>query len=97
LERIFEAWRCYLAVSEITWITGSRPEEIEEYWNNEYPEIDNYYKPIEDRFDDFLTQHNNSENARKLVENEKKEIRIYKKYKEYFSYGFYIAKKLADN
>jgi cyclopropane fatty-acyl-phospholipid synthase-like methyltransferase len=116
----------YLAVSEITWITGSRPEEIEKYWNNEYPEIDtasnkieilekngfspvgyfilpqsswidNYYKPIEDRFDDFLTKHNNSQNARKLVENEKEEIRIYKKYKEYFSYGFYIAKKLADN
>lgn len=116
----------YLSVSELTWITGSRPEEIEEYWNNEYPEIDtasnkikileqngfspvgyfilpqsswidNYYKPIEDRFDDFLNQYNNSETARKLVENEKKEIQIYKKYKDYFSYGFYIAKKIADN
>ena len=30
----------YLAVSEITWITDSRPSEIEEHWNNEYPEID---------------------------------------------------------
>ena len=30
----------YLAVSEITWTTNSRPKEIEEYWNNEYPEID---------------------------------------------------------
>lgn len=30
----------YIAVSEITWITDSRPVEIEEYWNNEYPEID---------------------------------------------------------
>lgn len=30
----------YLAVSEITWITNSRPDEIEEHWNNEYPEID---------------------------------------------------------
>jgi len=30
----------YLAVSEITWITNSRPKEIEEFWNEEYPEID---------------------------------------------------------
>jgi len=30
----------YLAVSEITWTTNSRPKEIEEYWNKEYPEID---------------------------------------------------------
>ncbi len=30
----------YLGVSEITWTTNSRPKEIEEYWNEEYPEID---------------------------------------------------------
>ena len=29
-----------MGVSEITWITNTRPKEIEEYWNNEYPEID---------------------------------------------------------
>lgn len=30
----------YLAVSEISWITNSRPKELEDYWNMEYPEID---------------------------------------------------------
>ncbi len=30
----------FLAVSEITWTTNSRPKEIEEFWNKEYPEID---------------------------------------------------------
>jgi ubiquinone/menaquinone biosynthesis C-methylase UbiE len=30
----------FLAVSEITWTTNSRPQEIEEFWNREYPEID---------------------------------------------------------
>ncbi len=30
----------YLAVSEIIWTTESRPEEIEEFWTSEYPEID---------------------------------------------------------
>lgn len=28
-----------LVASEITWITGTRPSELEAYWNNEYPEI----------------------------------------------------------
>jgi cyclopropane fatty-acyl-phospholipid synthase-like methyltransferase len=113
----------YLAVSEITWTTASRPAEIEEYWNNEYPEIDtasnkikvleengfspvgyfylpesswidNYYHPMEERFEDFLIKHNYSEAAEGLVENQKDEIKIYKEYKDYFSYGFYIAQKL---
>jgi len=115
----------YIAVSEITWITNSRPKEIEEYWNNECPEIDiasnkikileengfspvgyfilpqyswieNYYKPMEDRFDDFLKKHDNSEIAKNIVDNEREEIRKYKKYRDYFSYGFYIAKKLLN-
>lgn len=30
----------YLAVSEIIWTTENRPEEIEEFWTSEYPEID---------------------------------------------------------
>ncbi|PLX96519.1 MAG: SAM-dependent methyltransferase [Desulfuromonas sp.] len=29
-----------LVVSEITWITAERPQEIESYWQGEYPEID---------------------------------------------------------
>jgi len=113
----------YLGVSEVTWTTHSRPKEIEEYWNEEYLEIDtasnkirilekngyspvgyfilsqnswidNYYKPIEKRFSPFLEKHNNSEMARNIVEEHKEEIRIYKKYKDYYSYGFYIAKKI---
>lgn len=29
-----------LVVSEITWITGSRPQELQDHWDSEYPEID---------------------------------------------------------
>ena len=29
----------YLAVSEITWLTEERPEEVERYWVSEYPQI----------------------------------------------------------
>jgi len=113
----------YLGVSEITWTTNSRPKELEEYWNEEYTEIDtasnkirtleengyspvgyfilsqnswieNYYKPQEKRFSAFLEKHNNSEMARKIVEEAKEEIKKYQKYKGYYSYGFYVAKKI---
>lgn len=112
----------YLAVSEMTWISNERPEEIETFWNTEYPEIDtasnkikileehgftltgyfvlpadswlrNYYEPLESNFDSFLMRNNYSELALKIVGENKKEIELYKKFKNYFSYGFYIARK----
>jgi ubiquinone/menaquinone biosynthesis C-methylase UbiE len=30
----------YVAVSEASWLTDSRPTEIDRYWNDAYPEID---------------------------------------------------------
>ena len=112
----------YLAVSEITWLTNSRPKEIEDFWTLEYPEIDkasnkirvlenngyslvgyfylrqnswieNYYKPMEARFENFLERNNNSDLAKKVVEENRAEIELYRKYKDYYSYGFYIARK----
>jgi ubiquinone/menaquinone biosynthesis C-methylase UbiE len=112
----------YIAVSEITWLTNERPEEIENHWNQEYPEIDtasakikileengfsltgyfvlppeswlnNYYKPMEERFEKFLEKHNYSDVAKSIVDAEQDEIYKYNKYKEYYSYGFYIARK----
>jgi ubiquinone/menaquinone biosynthesis C-methylase UbiE len=56
--------------------------------------LDNYYDPMKSRFDSFLERHSHSESARGLVELEKAEIEMYKKYKNYISYGFYIAKKV---
>jgi SAM-dependent methyltransferase len=112
----------YLAVSEITWITQSRPKEIEEFWDAEYPEVDTasnkikqlenngytlvgyfylsqdswietYYKPLQERFEHFLKRNNNSELARKVVEAHQAEIDWYLKFKDYYSYGFYLARK----
>ena len=112
----------YLAVSEITWITQSRPKEIEEFWKAEYPGIDTasnkikqlenngysivgyfylgldswieaYYKPMQARFETFLVRNDNSELARKVVEDHQAEIDLYQKFKDYYSYGFYIARK----
>jgi SAM-dependent methyltransferase len=112
-----------LVVSEITWITASRPPELQKHWQCEYPEIDvasakiavletsgysplgyfvlpehcwleNYYRPMQDRFEDFLDRNGNSEEARAIVAAENQEIELYEKYKTHYSYGVYIAQKL---
>ena len=112
----------YLAVSEITWVTQTRPKKIEEFWKLEYPEVDTasnkikqvenngyslvgyfclsqdswietYYKPMQARFETFLKRNDNSELARKVVEDNQAEIDLYQKFKDYYSYGFYIARK----
>ena len=36
-----------MVVSEITWLTADRPSELQEYWQNEYPEIDTASSKIE--------------------------------------------------
>lgn len=129
-EKGVKDWNRYLKVggllvaSEITWITESRPLEIQTYWDREYPEIDvasakmavlekhgyspigyfvlpencwldNYYRPMQNRFKDFLNSNQNSEEARAIVDAEQQEIELYEKYKAHYSYGMYIARKVA--
>lgn len=112
----------YLAVSEITWLTHARPQEIEDFWIQNYPEIDiasnkikileengyslvgyfylsqeswleNYYRPLEIHFPIFLERHHNSPIAEKVVQEHQEELKLYQKFKDYYSYGFYVARK----
>jgi ubiquinone/menaquinone biosynthesis C-methylase UbiE len=57
--------------------------------------LENYYRPLQDSFPDFLAKHNDGEGATSIVEAEEKEIALYNKYKSYFSYGVYIAQKFG--
>lgn len=113
-----------LAVSEATWLTAERPDEIHQWWTSQYdgiataaeqiqilesngyaleayfvePEhcwMENYYQPLQQSFDDFLAKHNHGELAKEIIEGHVEEIAMYQKYKQYYSYGFYIAKKLG--
>lgn len=130
-EQGIRSWRRFLkpsgilAVSELTWLTGDRPQELTDHWMAEYSEVatastkiakleangympigyfplptecwlENYYRPMQERFDAFLAQHDNSELAVSIVEAERAEIDLYERYSDYYSYGYYIAKKLAD-
>ena len=127
-ERGVREWNRYLktggrlVVSEITWTTQSRPSEIEEYWDEGYPEIapasakiaalerngysplgyfvlsedcwlENYYRPLLERHQDFLRRNGDSEEARAIVEGERREIELYEKFKAYYGYGVYVATK----
>ena len=126
------AWRRFLkpggviAVSEITWLTQCRPEEIQFHWDGEYPEIDlasakmdvlerqgysplgyltlpescwldNYYRPIQDRLSGFLTRNDHSDEAQAIASAEQEEIALYQKYKAFYSYGFYLAKRVDQD
>jgi hypothetical protein len=57
--------------------------------------LDNYYRPLERRFDAFLERHGHSDQAIALVEADKQEIALCEKYGDFYSYGFYIATKWA--
>jgi len=111
-----------IAISDICWLTETRPEELEEFWLRECPEIDtveaklkvltsqgytplghyilpqecwidNYYLPLKNSYTGFLERQNHSQNARDLVDQDMEEYEMYLKNKDYYSYGFYIAKK----
>lgn len=126
-----KAWRRFLkpggilAVSELTWLTRTRPAELDRHWMAEYPEvgtaaekinvlenngysmrgyfplpkhcwIDNYYRPMQSRFDSFLSKQGNSEAANAIVAAENVEIDLYERNSEFISYGFYIAQRTDD-
>ncbi len=112
-----------LALSEITWTTDTRPEELEQFWEREYPEIetvsgklkvlksqgfetlahfilpedcwiDNYYLSLQESYKPFLERQKQSQEAIDLIASDQSEFEMYKKYSQYYSYGFYIARKL---
>ena len=56
--------------------------------------LDNYYNPLLDSHKDFMEKFGDNEVARVIVERDIQEADFYKKYKDYYSYGFYIAQKL---
>jgi ubiquinone/menaquinone biosynthesis C-methylase UbiE len=125
-----KAWKRYLkpggvlVASEITWLTDSRPAELQAHWDAEYPEIDtaaakirileqsgyapigyfvlpeycwleNYFRPLQERFPVVLARYGDSREAREMVAAEEREIALYEQYKTYFSYGVYIARRVV--
>ena len=55
--------------------------------------LDNYYYPLQGLFDVFLERHGRSDRAKAIVEEQRVEISMYQKYRDYYGYGVYVAKK----
>lgn len=55
--------------------------------------LEGYYLPVEALVPLFLAKHSDDPNAKKITDDMLEEAAFYKKYKDYYSYGFYIAKK----
>ncbi|MEO1017255.1 MAG: class I SAM-dependent methyltransferase [Pseudomonadota bacterium] len=58
--------------------------------------LDNYYRPMQARFADFLSRNGHSEPAQALVDGEEKEIALYERFSAFFSYGYFVARRTAD-
>ncbi|WP_446830784.1 methyltransferase domain-containing protein [Candidatus Foliamicus sp.] len=58
--------------------------------------LENYYCPMQGRFAAFLKRHGQSDRAKAIVEMERREIALYQKYRDYYGYGVYLAKRRAD-
>jgi len=56
--------------------------------------LENYYHPMRSSFDAFLARNHQSAQAKEIVACEKAEIALYEKYRDYYSYGVYIAKRI---
>jgi hypothetical protein len=48
---------------------------------------------MEAGFAAFLARHDYSEAAQAIVEEHRQEIQLFREYQDYYSYGFYIARK----
>ena len=57
--------------------------------------LENYYRPMQSSFAEFLARHSYSEKAQTIIEAENKEIALYEKYRAHYSYGVYVARKLG--
>ncbi|KAA6184397.1 methyltransferase domain-containing protein [Thiohalocapsa marina] len=53
--------------------------------------LENYYRPMQDRFDAFLARHGHGDQATAIVAAEQHEIRLYERYQDHYGYGVYVA------
>jgi SAM-dependent methyltransferase len=128
-ERGFKEWRKflkkggYIAVTENTWFTEERPAEIENFWQQAYPEIDkisnkvakmqkagylpiaayvlpetiwtDYYFVLQPTMQEaFLKKYAGNKTVEDYIASERYEQELYRKYKAYYGYVFYIGKRI---
>lgn len=128
-ERGLTEWRAYLkadghvAVTECSWLTAERPDEIRNFWMLHYPAIEtiaknvarmqragyapvaafvlpescwteHYFAPCRRMQETFLKKHAGSRAAEDLIADQCLEMEMYRRYKNYYGYVFYIGRKV---
>lgn len=53
-----------------------------------------YYRPLAEQFEEFLTRHPHSESAQAIVSAEREEMELFDAYGAWYGYGFYIARRV---
>jgi len=57
--------------------------------------VENYYEPLRAAFPSFLERHEHHEDARRIVNSEESEMRLYETSGQWYGYAFYIARTPA--
>ena len=113
----------YIAVSEASWFTEERPDEIQAFWQTVEPGIDlisnkvaqmqkagyvpvatftlpencwteHFYAPLVDVQEQFLKKYPGDKTVEEFIASERYETELYRKYKAFYGYVFYIGKKI---
>ncbi|MBN2414255.1 methyltransferase domain-containing protein [bacterium] len=56
-----------------------------------------YFNPLEKRLERLVHQHKNDRGLLRLIEQEKKEIELYRRYSHFYGYVFYVMRKSEEN
>ncbi|MBN2747559.1 MAG: class I SAM-dependent methyltransferase [Bacteroidales bacterium] len=56
--------------------------------------LDHYYAPQVKAQEDFLRKYKGNQTAEAFIENERREAQLYRRYKDFYGYVFYIGKKI---
>lgn len=127
-EKALRTWRPllkprgYLAATELCWLESQPPQEVREFWVQNYPAMTNieanleiirkagyeaighrplpetdwwesYYTPMEGRLDELAERYRADSEALAVIQSERDEIDLYRKYSRFFGYVFYVMEK----
>ena len=82
------------AQGKIKTITDSGYQLIDHFFLSDESWLKNYYSPLEKELLKLQINDSMEEDLKEVVLSYQHEIALYKKFKKYFGYGFYVAKKL---
>jgi hypothetical protein len=55
--------------------------------------MEHYYQPLLSRLDGFLARHGHHPQAIALAEAERREVDLFRRFSDYYSYAFYLARR----